>query len=121
VDTRTKIVAAPRPQNGVRRVLITGYFDVLTATYVRELTQIRAGADTLVAAVLPLSGELLPQRARAELAAALRMIDYVIITDNEYLERLIAELQPTVVVRLEAADERRRRELIDHVHRRQNS
>ncbi len=68
--------------------------------------------------MLPLAGELLPQTARAALVAALRVVDYVLIGDNEDLDRLFAELKPAEIVRLEDNDFRRRAELMENVRRR---
>ena len=102
-----------------RLVAVTGYFDLLLAWHVCELARIREGAGALAVIVLPLAGELLPPRARAELVAALRMVDYVLIAKNEDLDRLFAGLEPAEIVRLDDADLRRRSELIDHVRRRQ--
>jgi bifunctional ADP-heptose synthase (sugar kinase/adenylyltransferase) len=100
---------------------VTGYFDVLRTDDVRELEQIRsdAAAKSLVAVILPKADEVLPQQARAELAAALRVIDYVVIADDSDPDTLLASLQPDTLVRLEAAHERRTRQLREHVRSRQ--
>jgi len=98
---------------------VTGYFDPLLAWHARELERIRSRSGALAAIVLPLDGELLPQRARAHLVAALRMVDYVLIADNEPLDKLVAALKPLEIVHLEDHDLRRRSELIEHVRRRQ--
>jgi len=120
VDTRNKIVTAPWP--GFRKPLVvaTGYFDVLRAEHVRELEQAREGmgACTLLAVVRANPGALLPQRARAELVAALRSVDYVALADAADVESLVAALEPERVVRLEGADERRSRELREYVRSR---
>ena len=71
--------------------------------------------------VLPLAGELLPQRARAELAAALRMVDYVVIADDTAPDALLASLEPAQLVRLEEVHAARKRQLMEHVQRRQTS
>ena len=47
------------------------------------------------------------------------MIDYVLVADNEDLDRLLAELKPAEIVRLDNDDLRRRGELIEDVRRRQ--
>jgi hypothetical protein len=69
--------------------------------------------------VLPLADELLPQPARAEMVAALRVIDYVVIAGNQDLDALIEALLPRELVRMEAGDADRVQQLIEHVHRRQ--
>jgi hypothetical protein len=69
--------------------------------------------------VLPNPDEVLPQRARAELVAALRVIDYVVIADTAAARRLAASIEPVEISHLETDDARRARELKEHVHRRQ--
>ncbi|HEY1336693.1 MAG TPA: hypothetical protein VGF59_04250 [Bryobacteraceae bacterium] len=125
MDTRRKILTVEaacelRPDDPV--AMVAGTFDILRVEHARELVSVRnrTAARTLVAVVLPFSGELLNLRARAELAAALRMVDYVVTANDGDLDRLVASLQPSEFVRLDAADTRRTRQLIDHVHRRQN-
>jgi bifunctional ADP-heptose synthase (sugar kinase/adenylyltransferase) len=129
MDTRSKILspaaagqlAGQLPPNSV--TVVTGYFDVLRAEHARDLREVRerAPAQPLLVVVLPLAGELLQQRARAELVAALHMVDYVVITDETDAAALIASLKPAALVRLEGADVRRIRQLTEHVHRRQTS
>jgi hypothetical protein len=122
VDTRNKILsldeARSRAWPGV--AIVAGGFDVPRASLVRELCAIRerTGARALLAVVLPLENEILPRRARAQLAAALRVIDFVVIADHCELDRLAECLKPLEVVRMEAADACRARQLIEHVHSR---
>jgi len=118
MDTRRKILTledALRLPHG-QVTLATGYFDALRAAHVRHLSAL---SRPLLAVVLPLSGELLPQRARAEMAASLRVIDYVVIVENKDLDALIEGLAPRELVRLEARDTALVQQLIEHVHRRQ--
>ena len=121
MDTRSKISIGQVAGLARPVAAVTGYFDVLRTDDVRELEQIRsdAAAKSLVAVVLPKAGEVLPQQARAELAAALRVIDYVVIADDSDPDTLLASLQPDTLVRLEAAHERRTRQLREHVRSRQ--
>ena len=125
MDTRSKILslaaAGQLPPHSL--TVVTGYFDVLRAEHIRDLREARerAPAQPLLAVVLPLAGEFLPQRARAELVAAVRMVDYVVITDETDAAGLIEFLKPAVLVRLDEADMRRIRQLTEHVHRRQAS
>lgn len=99
--------------------LVTGYFDVLRAGHARELGQIRLRSAGRLVAVVVLSrqGEIVALAARAELVAALHMVDYVVTADHEDLNRLIERCQPAEVVRLETADLRRTGQLIEHVQR----
>jgi glycerol-3-phosphate cytidylyltransferase-like family protein len=69
--------------------------------------------------VRPFDGELVPASARAELAAALRVVDYVLLAEDEDLESLIASLQPIEIIELEESEADRTQELIEHVRRRQ--
>jgi hypothetical protein len=116
MDTRTKIVSPDSVPRGA--TVVTGTFDVLRAEDARDLAGLH---HPLVVVVLPLREELLPQVARAELAAGLRMVDYVLITDDDHPDTLLASLQPAEVVRLETVHAERKRQLIEHVHRRQTS
>jgi glycerol-3-phosphate cytidylyltransferase-like family protein len=103
---------------------VTGYFDLLRAEHARELDEIRrrTAAETLVVAVVPWAAAYQSQRERAEMAAALRVVDYVVpIEKDADLAALHDALHPIEVVRLETADARRNRELIDHVQRRHSS
>ena len=124
MDTRTKIltlaaaaaVQIPRPL-----LLVTGTFDILRAEQARQLMEARGRtqAQTLMVVVRPAAGELVPLAARAELAAALRMVDYVLLAENEDLDTLASSLQPIEIIHLEESDALRTRQLIEHVHRRQ--
>ena len=121
MDTRSKILSAADAPRAA--TVVTGTFDVIRAEDARELAGIRArhGGRPLVVVVLPLPGELMPQRARAELVAGLRMVDYVLITDDGPPDALLAALEPAEVVRLETVHADRKRQLMEHVHRRQIS
>jgi hypothetical protein len=122
MDTRAKIIdlasAARLRRPGVRLKLVTGYFDVLTPDLVRRLRSLSDGGR-LIAFVLDPPNPLLPSRARAELAASLSMIDYVLLLPEVGLERSLEEIRPDEVVREETADGKRSRALIEHVHQRQ--
>jgi bifunctional ADP-heptose synthase (sugar kinase/adenylyltransferase) len=122
MDTRSKILSpADAASLPGPLAVATGYFDVLRAAHIRELAELRRRTSPakLLAVVLPAPGEYLPQRARGEMVAALRVIDYVVIADDAAAGRLADFLKPVEIVRLEAADSRRARELKEHVHRRQ--
>lgn len=117
MDTRSKVLsleAALRLSSPM--TLAAGYFDVLRAEDARELEQ--AGRP-LLAVVMRHTGEVVPAAARAEMVAAIRVVDYVVTADHDDLNELIARLQPVRVVRLEAAHAGRIRRLIDDVQRSQ--
>jgi glycerol-3-phosphate cytidylyltransferase-like family protein len=120
VDTRSKILTlAAALELRPPIAIATGYFDVLRAEDARELGRVRH--HPLLVVVLPLANEILSLSARAEMVAALRVVDYVVTADDGDVERLVSELQPVEFVRLEAADAHRASQLIEHVHRRQTS
>ena len=122
MDTRAKIIdlasAARLRRLGGRLKVVTGYFDVLTPDLVRRLRSLSDGGR-LIAVVLDPPNPLLPSRARAELAASLSMIDYVLLLPDVGLERALEEIRPDAVVREDIAAGKRSHALIEHVHQRQ--
>ena len=93
---------------GKRLVFTNGVFDLLHVGHVRYLTQARALGDALVVAinsdrtVRELKGADRPvfnEAERAEIVAALRVVDYVIVFDDVSPRSLIAELLPDVLVK----------------------
>ena len=91
-----------------RLVLTNGVFDVLHVGHVRYLAQARALGDALVVAinsdrtVRELKGADRPvfdQAERAEILAALRQVDYVVVFDEISPRRLISQLLPDVLVK----------------------
>lgn len=124
MDTRTKILSvdslADLRRRAARLKVVTGYFDPLLAAHARRLAQLRRPAETLLVIVTEPDRPLLPARARAELVAALAAVDYVLPAGAD-CEELLAALRPDELVREEAADEIRRRELIRRVHERQRA
>lgn len=114
MDTRVKILSPDslgRVRAEARRLkLVVGYFDPLLAAHARRLAELRRPGDTLVVVVREMEGSLLPLRARAELVAALGVVDWVIPAQDA--EAIIERLAPDEVVREEEADLERRQELI---------
>jgi len=93
---------------GVRLVFTNGVFDLLHVGHVRYLSQARALGDALVVAinsdrtVRELKGPDRPvfdQRERAEILAALRNVDYVVVFDDISPRSLIKTLLPDVLVK----------------------
>src|SRR5688572_19348411 len=76
MDTRGKILNPEAARHLLRPVtIVSGTFDVLRAGHARELSAIRNRLEgTVLAVVLPGENTLMPQAARAELVAALRVI-----------------------------------------------
>lgn len=89
--------------------MVSGYFDPLMASHTQRLAELkRDGAPLLVLIATP-SDPILSARARAELVASLRVVDYVAELSNGL----------TPQVRLEREDHARLEKLIEHVHARQ--
>jgi len=93
---------------GARLVFTNGVFDLLHVGHVRYLAQARALGDALVVAinsdrtVRELKGPGRPvfdQAERAEILAALRPVDYVVVFDDISPRSLIRELLPDVLVK----------------------
>jgi hypothetical protein len=125
-DTRSKIIdmalarqiARDIRSQGSRLTLVTGYFDVLVVDHLRRLEELARDGNKVMAVVLDPPESLLAPRARAELVAALAMIDYVVPAGPNDAGGLLAECSADAIVREEAADLRRRQELTAHVRRR---
>lgn len=93
---------------GSRLVFTNGVFDLLHVGHVRYLAQARALGDALVVAinsdrsVRELKGPDRPvfdQAERAEILAALRCVDYVVVFDDISPRGLIGKLLPDVLVK----------------------
>lgn len=93
---------------GKRVVLANGCFDLLHVGHVRYLDGARALGDVLFvgvnsdAAVARLKGPgrpLIPAAERAELLAALRAVDHVVVFDADTADDLVARLRPHVHVK----------------------
>lgn len=85
LDTRTKIVTSREAAvltHGKSVKQVTGHFDPLLIEHVRRLRDDAAPHDFLVVVVTNSQSPLLPQRARAELVAALANVDYVVMSDS---------------------------------------
>jgi rfaE bifunctional protein nucleotidyltransferase chain/domain len=99
-----ELVAADRGA-GRSIAFANGCFDLLHVGHVRYLEAARREGDRLVVAVnadqsvrtLKGPGQpVLPDTARAELVAALRAVDYVVIFDDATVERLLRLITPDV-------------------------
>jgi len=127
VDTRSKIItveaAIALAGGGRPTLLVTGPFDVLLAVHLGELACARESLPdaVLLVAITEPPQPLLNTRARAEMVAALAMVDYVVSLEEPHIESLLAAFPPDRIVRLEAAHQQHMRELIEHVRRRQSA
>lgn len=91
--------------NGATIALANGVFDLLHVGHVRYLQSAAREADRLIvavnsdASVRRLKGEarpILDERGRAELVAALRGVDRVVIFDDDTVGPLLERLRPDV-------------------------
>jgi rfaE bifunctional protein nucleotidyltransferase chain/domain len=96
---------AERKQSGKRVVFANGCFDTLHVGHVRYLEGARREGDVLVvavnddASVRGLKGPgrpILNEGARADLVAALRAVDYVVLFHEPNVEALLESLRPDV-------------------------
>ena len=89
MDTRTKIITVEDARERLRdkpACWVAGHFDPLLAGHVRRLQEHAKPGHCLIVEVTNPPHPLLPQRARAELVAALRMVDYVVLGDGAQAE-----------------------------------
>ncbi len=93
---------------GRKIVFTNGCFDLIHTGHTRYLAQARTYGDILVVAVNSDSSvraikdkqrPITAQAERAETLAALEAVDYVVIFDEADPERIIAALQPDVLVK----------------------
>jgi rfaE bifunctional protein nucleotidyltransferase chain/domain len=96
---------ADHKARGQRVVLANGCFDTLHVGHVRYLEGARHEGDVLVvgvnmdSSVCALKGPgrpILDEQARAQLVAALRAVDYVVLFDEPNVETLLETLRPDV-------------------------
>lgn len=126
MDTRSKIIdpeEAARVAGDGALTVVAGAFDVLLAEHARELQRVRNRTPQrrLLVALLPPAEPVLEARARAELIAALAVVDYVVTADETGLQDLMKRLPVAELIRAQSATDERTRQLIEHVHRRQRS
>jgi len=102
-DLRLLLEGAKR--HGKRIVFANGCFDTLHVGHVRYLSGARQQGDFLVvgvnsdSSVSRLKGPgrpILNEHARAELVAALRDVDFVVLFEEPNVEKLLEELRPEV-------------------------
>ena len=93
---------------GKRLVFTNGCFDILHVGHVRYLKRAREHGDALVVAinsdrsVRELKGAgrpIMSEQERAEMLAALRVVDYVTVFDDLSPRALIAEVLPDILVK----------------------
>jgi D-beta-D-heptose 7-phosphate kinase/D-beta-D-heptose 1-phosphate adenosyltransferase len=89
-------------------VFTNGCFDLLHRGHIHLLDEAKQQGDILIvainsdASIRSIKGDqrpILPQDERAEIIAALEMVDYVVIFDEHTPDRIIRELVPDVLVK----------------------
>lgn len=111
MDTREKIVSTARAAEVAGATIVSGYFDPLLASHAARLEELKRDGSPLIVLIASAPDSILPARARAELVAGLRAVDYVV----ESAEGLAAG------VHLEEEDRAKLDALIAHVHSRQQA
>jgi rfaE bifunctional protein nucleotidyltransferase chain/domain len=95
-------------EGGKRLVLTNGCFDILHVGHIRYLQEAKSLGDLLVVgvnsddSVRRLKGEgrpLMTQEERAEIVAALEVVDYVVIFEEDTAEKLVSALRPDLYVK----------------------
>ena len=124
LDTRRKIVTPENVSRSQPIILVSGFFDPLLASHAGRLEALRRDGRRLAVLLSDPPDPVLPLRARAELVAALRAVDYVLVADGDATHHnsqseILHRIQPEEIVQEEEADQRRTQELIAHVHARQ--
>lgn len=100
---------AQRLRRGRKKIVFTnGVFDVLHRGHISYLTKARSFGDCLIVglnsdrSVRRLKGKsrpLQPQRDRAAILLALRVVDYVVVFGEETPDKLIKQIKPDVLVK----------------------
>jgi rfaE bifunctional protein nucleotidyltransferase chain/domain len=102
---RLRELLAERKRTGAKIVFANGCFDTLHVGHVRYLEGARREGDILVvgvnsdSSVCHLKGPgrpILPESVRADLVAALRAVDYVVLFSEPNVEALLEFLHPDV-------------------------
>lgn len=114
LDTRTKIVPAEGLQALLAgRPLIAAYFDPMVASHTRRLRELAGELGPLAVCICEPADPLLPAQARAELAAACRDVELVVIGEESLaLASDVIDERP--------GDNERRASLMQHVRNRQD-
>jgi D-glycero-beta-D-manno-heptose 1-phosphate adenylyltransferase len=98
-------ILAEHKRDGRRVVFANGCFDTLHVGHIRYLEGARREGDVLVVGVNADSGvsnlkgagrPILGENGRAQLVAALRCVDYVVLFAESNVEALLEELRPDV-------------------------
>jgi rfaE bifunctional protein nucleotidyltransferase chain/domain len=103
-----KRIVGSLKQEGRKVVFTNGCFDILHVGHVRYLSRARKMGDLLIVglntdrSVRVIKGEKRPivsQKERAEVLAALEIVDYIVLFDEPDPLRLILALKPDILVK----------------------
>ena len=106
--SQLKKIAGTLKRQGKKIVFTNGCFDILHVGHVRYLTKARKMGDLLIVglntdrSVRMIKGDKRPivtEKERAEVLAALEIVDYVVLFDEPDPLRLIAALKPDILVK----------------------
>jgi rfaE bifunctional protein nucleotidyltransferase chain/domain len=106
--SRLKKIAGTLKRQGKKIVFTNGCFDILHVGHIRYLTKARKMGDLLIVglntdrSVRMIKGDKRPivsEKERAEVLAALEIVDYVVLFDEPDPLRLIAALKPDILVK----------------------
>lgn len=122
MNTRDKILSLDQARAAAAGTPVTAFvshMEVLRADHIRKLEEAAKSGTGKLFLILtdPPAPPLTRLRDRAEVAAGLRMVDYVIPSDGGAQPALDA-IQPQRIVQDEAEDRGRTRQLIEHVRSR---
>jgi bifunctional ADP-heptose synthase (sugar kinase/adenylyltransferase) len=123
LDTRKKIIEGKAAEALIRKLrsdgtkirAVTGYFDVLLAPNVHDMTAGRDGSKLFVFVMTP-TEPVLALGARAELAASLSAVDYVVTAEPGNTPDALHLFGPSEVTDFRPAEKDRMVELVRHVH-----
>jgi rfaE bifunctional protein nucleotidyltransferase chain/domain len=106
--TQIKSIVTRIKARGKKIVFTNGCFDILHVGHIRYLRKAKKQGDVLIVglntdrSVKKIKGKkrpVVPEKARAEVLAALEGVDYVVLFDEPDPLRLIEALQPDVLVK----------------------
>jgi len=115
MDTRTKILTAAVAEAalaklapGTRLVAAAGWFEVLQAAHCRRLAEAKQQGDCLVVLVYAGGGSrrtVVHESIRSQMAAALGVVDYVVVCSEAEAQALLSAWRPSATVDAEQAVE----------------
>lgn len=111
LDTRTKIVTGERLAG---RTVVAAYFDPMAFSHTQRFQELAAQHGPLAVCLCDPPDPLLPAEARAQLVAACRDVELVVIGEANLS-------QAAQIIDERAADLTRRAELMEHVYSRQDA